>query len=151
MEALLAMGLISAGSNVLDKVVDTCKTASSSISSASSATFDKLLGSEVSKTKNPYTSMTADELSTARSDLEKKLEDSPEIKAFVGDDKSFTIKPQGSNYIVQRSDGTIWKIPSDSEAAETAKCYCQCRSAQSELDSSSKTGTAGWKITVADK
>jgi hypothetical protein len=150
MEALIAMGLISAGTGVVNKVVDTCKSTASSVNSSETASFNNVLTSEVEKTSNKYDGMTADELSTANADLKKQLLASPEIKAMIGNDKSFTIKMQGNNVMIQRADGTLWKVPNDCKAADTARQYCQCRSAQAKLDGSSKTGSSGWKVTVAE-
>jgi hypothetical protein len=148
MEALLAMGLVSAGSNLVEKVVDACKTTASSVSNASNGSFDKVLGSAIGKTGNSYSEMTADQLSASRSQLEKNLLSSPEVKAFIGNDKSFTVKSQGGNFVLERSDGTIWRIPSDSKVNETAKDYCDCRSAQATLDGSNRTGASGWSVSA---
>jgi hypothetical protein len=147
MEALLAMSLVSAGKDIAGKVVDACSSAYTKVSNTGNTSFNSVLTSEVDKTNNPYSVMTSAELSASRSELEKKLAGSPELKAFIGDDKSFTIKRQGDDFVVERSDGTIWKIPSDSKVAETAESYCQCRSAQAELDGG-ESGRAGWKIVV---
>ena len=152
MVELLALSLISAGKSVVGNVIDACSSTSTTATTATKATsFDSTLKTAVSNAANPYTGMDATTLTSTNTDLEKKLADSPDIKAFLGNDKKFTITSHGGTYSIQRSDGTIWNLPKDSEVANTAKSLCQCRTAQAQQSGSVVTGAkSGWAVDISE-
>jgi hypothetical protein len=152
MVGLVALNLISAGKDVINNVVDACSSSSSSsVSDTKNAKFDNVLKSEVSKSGNPYAGKDATELAASNLDLQKKLADSPEVKAFIGNDKSFKVRADGDGYLIERSDGTKWHVPSDSKTEDLARSLCQCRSAQAQAAGSVATGmNTGWTVNLAE-
>jgi len=150
MEAMLAMNLLSLGSNVVSNVVDKCAAAMSSASSASStASFDNVLKTEVTAASSKYASMDADTLVRENEALQKSLSENEDVKNFVGDDKSFKVRMSGDGYVIERTDGKIWRIPSDSDAAGIARDFCDCSLAQSRLKGNLVTGLrSDWTVTV---
>lgn len=150
MEAMLAMNLLSLGSNVVGKVADACSSALASTSSASStASFANVLNTEVVASSSKYASMDAASLTKESTALQKDLCECSDVKDFIGKGKSFKVRSTGDGYVIERADGKIWRIPSDSKAADIAKDYCDCSLAQSRLDGNPVTGLrSDWTVTV---
>ena len=151
MEALLAMGLLSAGSNVVNKVVDACSGGPAAASSASSTTsFDNVLKSEVTNSASKYSAMDADSLATEKASLQKKLCANEDVKEFVGNDKSFKISQSGDGCQIERADGKVWHIPADSDAGALAKDYCDCSTAQARQGGNPISGLRStWTVEAA--
>jgi aconitase B len=129
---LLAIGAVAAGQSIADKFSTTCSSAVSGIKNGvSNLSFSKVLQSQATSAtdSNPYSGKDINELSSTSSKLGQDLASSDEIKAFIGNDKTYKVRAQGDDYIVERNDGTIWRINSDSAAYTKAHELCQCRTA----------------------
>jgi hypothetical protein len=71
------------------------------------------------------------------------------VKNFIGDDKTFKVRNTGDGYVIERTDGRLWKIPSDSKAAAIARDFCDCSVAQAKLNNNAVSGLrSSWPVTV---
>ena len=129
---ILAIGAAAMGQSIADKISSLCSSTATSVKNGvSNLSFSKVLQSQATSAtdSNPYSGKDVNELSSTSSQLGQDLANTDEVKAFIGNDKTYKIRAQGDNYIVERSDGTIWRINSDSTAYTKAHELCQCRTA----------------------
>lgn len=150
MDAMLALNLLSVGGNVVNRVVDACASiVDTATSSSATDSFTSVLKTEISSATSKYALMDATALSDANLSLQKDLCKCEDLKDFIGDDKSFKVRNTGDGYVIERSDGRIWKIPEDSKAASIAKDFCDCSVAQSRKGGQPITGLRStWTVTV---
>jgi hypothetical protein len=152
MEAMLAMNLLSMGTNALNNVVGSCASALNSASSSatsSTSSFDNILKTEQTCATSKYATMDATALTGESASLQKSLSSCDDVKNFIGSGKSFKVRLSGDGYEIERADGKIWQIPNDSKAAGIAKDYCDCSLAQSRLNGNPVTGMRStWTVKV---
>ena len=139
------MGLLSVGGKLANKVVDACTTSSSSTTAATS--FDSVLGTEVTNANNKFAAMDSTQLASQIEKIGKNLAEDPDVKAFIGNDKSFKVSSQNGGYVITRADGSTWRIPNDSATAKLASDYCQANLTQVRNNGSTATGTrSAWTV-----
>jgi|GEM_PF-4342360 len=126
MEALLAMGLINMGRNLVGNIVD-------GLSSSSSESFGDVLTSEVNKTTSASTGQDSGALQTKITQLGKRLSATPEVRSFIGTDNTFTVIQDGNGFVIQREDGTEMRLPKNSAAETMARDLNACNVAAKQL------------------
>lgn len=95
--------------------------------------------------------MDTTELKTKISELETSLGKQSGVSGFIGTDSSYTVRRQGGGCVLEKEDGTLWRIPSDSEASAIAKDLCDARQALALKEGADKTAfNGGWIVTTEE-
>ncbi|MFA5257273.1 MAG: hypothetical protein WC360_03920 [Opitutales bacterium] len=126
MEALLAVGLLNAGRDLLGGIVN-------AVSKTATDSFDQILKTESAKAGTSTAALDAGSLKIKISQLGKSLSATPEVRSFIGADKSFSVRPDGGGYVIERADGLEMRLPKDSVAESFARDFNACNVASAQL------------------
>ena len=138
------MGLLNVGRNLVDGLVN-------AVSGPAKDSFDRVLKTETARTGPAAPTQDVGELESRLSRLGQSLASTPELRSFIGSDKGFTVRPDGSGFVVARSDGMEMRLPRNSMAEGFARDFNACSIATALLDGRGTVPASEckWDVTVA--